>query len=193
MSEEHPAARLDPARPSASLAAAAHPFTPSPHSCISCCMPYLVHDAHGTRTLPTSRWSRELLPTATPNVPLTTVQPCFSTLQIEKSRGVRARLTTVDAPAWRCTFVKPFSCCGGSPAAAGNERSAQRSSVSAWLTLTHACLLRRSHASVLGRTELHDLRSGHRAVVVQRERHGTRAGLESRVVERRVAQPLCMS
>ena len=51
-----------------------------------------------------SRTSLELPPTATPNVPRTTTQPCDPTLHVEKDRGESSSVTNSEAPAARVTF-----------------------------------------------------------------------------------------
>ena len=66
-----------------------------------------------------ARMSRDDEPTANVNVPVWMTQLCDATSHVENVRSLRGKDTAADWPGMSRTFWKPFSCCGGSPAAEG--------------------------------------------------------------------------
>merc|ERR1712113_1338994 len=83
------------------------------------------NDNHTTKLAPLSiaplrRMSSDDDPINILNDPGTTDHACLDTSQIEKLRSSRVNATVAVSPGSNHTFLKPFNCFGGSPAAAGN-------------------------------------------------------------------------
>jgi hypothetical protein len=68
------------------------------------------------------RMSRDEEPTMTAKVPSCTAQSCAATSHIDSERSFSGSVTVVEAPGASWILVKPFSCFGGSPLAAGKPR-----------------------------------------------------------------------
>src|SRR6266852_959298 len=69
--------------------------------------------------LPSSGRLREESPTSTPYSPGRTVHCLLAVSQMEKARSYSVTVTRWVWPGCRLTFVNPFNCFGGSPAAGG--------------------------------------------------------------------------